>query len=140
VAAEPLLASAEAVAEISANAAAALEPRLPTHRLRVLLLVGERPGMNLTGLARATGLTLPRASRMCGGMESAGLLERRPVRADRREIELVLTPHGLTVLTDYRARRAAELTGILRRMPGTACAELLAGLRAFASSLTAGNS
>lgn len=136
-AAEQLAVSAEAIAEIAATAALAVDPRLLRHRLRVLLIVQDHPGINLTGLARAMGLTLPRASRMCSGMESAGMLERRPVIADRREIELALTPEGAALLADYRGRRAEEIAEIMRRMPADERRDLLTGLRAFAVSLDA---
>ncbi|MFI5756439.1 MarR family winged helix-turn-helix transcriptional regulator [Streptomyces sp. NPDC051569] len=136
-AAEQLAVSAEAVTEIAAGAAAAVDRRLLPHRLRILLIVQERPGINLTGAARAVGLTLPRASRVCGGMEAAGLLERRPVLADRRGIELALTPEGAALLADYRSRRAAEIAEVMRRMPAGERRHLLAGLRSFSSSLAA---
>ncbi|MBP0456392.1 MarR family winged helix-turn-helix transcriptional regulator [Streptomyces montanisoli] len=134
-AAETLAASAEIVTEISAEAAAAVDPRLPPHRLRILLLIGRRRGLNLTGLARSLGVTMPRASRLCASMESDGLIERLPVRQDRREIRLVLTARGSTLLADYRALRADGIADAMRGMPREACAELLAGLRSFVSSL-----
>jgi len=136
-AAEELALSAEAVARMWMNAAVAVDPRLLPHRLRVLLVVRERPGINLTGLAGAMGLTLPHASRVCAGMESAGLLERRSVATDRREIQLELTPGGAALLADYRARHAVEFAEVVDRMPAADRDGLLTGLRSFASSLAA---
>ncbi|MCA1221647.1 MarR family winged helix-turn-helix transcriptional regulator [Streptomyces sp. 8L] len=134
-AAETLAASAEAVTEISVGAAAAVDPWLLPHRLRVLRLVADRPGVNLTGLAAGTGMTLPRASRMCAALESAQLIERRPVRQDRREIGLVLSERGSALLADYRALCTERIAEILRAMPGESRTELLEGLRSFVSSL-----
>ncbi|WP_329454529.1 MarR family winged helix-turn-helix transcriptional regulator [Streptomyces sp. NBC_01497] len=134
-AAETLADSAEAVTEISVTTATALDPWLLPNRLRVLRFVGERPGVNLTGLAAGAGMTLPRASRMCAAMESAELIERRPVRQDRREIGLVLTGRGTALLADYRALRASRIADVMRRMPDDRRADLLAGLRAFVASL-----
>jgi DNA-binding MarR family transcriptional regulator len=136
-AAEELAVSAETIAEMAVNAAVAVDPRLLPHRLRMLLVIQEHPGINLTGLAGRVDLSLPRASRVCGALESAGLLERHAVAADRREIELVLTPAGAALLADYRARRATEIADVIRRMPVAARRELLAGLRSFTASLAA---
>jgi DNA-binding MarR family transcriptional regulator len=136
-AARTLADSADAVAEISVTAAAAVDPRLLPNRLRILRLVGDRPGTNLTGLAGGAGLTLPRASRMCAALESAELIERRRAREDRREIGLVLTDHGRALLARYHALRTARIIDVLRAMPAESRAELLAGLRSFASSLSA---
>ncbi|MFJ4923783.1 MarR family winged helix-turn-helix transcriptional regulator [Streptomyces sp. NPDC088725] len=136
-AAEELAVSAEAVTEISASAAAALDPRLPPHRLRLLSVIQRRPGVNLTGLAESMGLTLSRASRVCSAMEAAGLLERRPVTTDRREIELALAPRGAALLTDYQDRRAGQIAEVIRRMPASDLGDLLTGLRSFAASLAA---
>lgn len=135
-AAEELAVSVEAVARISAEAAAAVDPRLLPHRLRVLTVVLGRPGVNLTGLAAAVGLTLPRASRVCSGMESAGLLERRPVAGNRREIELVLMPAGEALLRDFRARRNRKIAEAMGRMPVDERLALLSGLRSFSRSRT----
>ncbi|MEU3186782.1 MarR family transcriptional regulator [Streptomyces sp. NPDC006923] len=129
--------SAEAVAEIAANAAAAVDPRLLPHRLRVLRIIRAHPGINLTALAKAVRLPLPRASRVCSGMESEGMLERHSVITDRREIGLSLTPEGEALLTDYRARRTAEITEVMRRMPAGDQRRLLTGLRSFTRSLAA---
>jgi DNA-binding MarR family transcriptional regulator len=134
-AAEALAESAEAVTEISVSSAASVDPWLLPHLLRVLRLVADRPGVNLTTLAGGTGMTLPRASRMCSAMESAELIERRPVHQDRREIGLVLTDRGVALIAAYRALCTARIADVMRGMPGERRAELLAGLRSFTSSL-----
>ncbi|GAA3715849.1 MarR family winged helix-turn-helix transcriptional regulator [Streptomyces tremellae] len=134
-AAEKLADSAEAVSEIAVSAAAAVDPWLLPHRLRILRFVGDRPGLNLTRLADGTGMTLPRASRMCATLEAAELIERRPVRGDRRGIGLVLTERGASLLADYRDRRATRIADVMRHMPGDSALALLAGLRSFVSSL-----
>jgi DNA-binding MarR family transcriptional regulator len=135
--AEDLADSVTAVTEISVGVAAAVDPRLLPYRLRVLMVVTERPGINLTALAKAIRVGLPRASRVCSGMERAGLLARGSNGHSRREIGLWATARGVAVLEDYRARWADLLTDVMRLTPAADRGDLLTGLRSLASSLRA---
>ncbi|KIF71383.1 hypothetical protein HY68_26835 [Streptomyces sp. AcH 505] len=129
--------SAETVADISVRAAVALDPQLLPHRLRVLYVVGERPRINLTRLAKAVDLGLPRASRLCGRLAAAGLLTRTAVARDRRGVEFTLTEEGAAELAGHLAGRAAELAAVMRLMSVEERRDLLAGLRSFVVSLDA---
>ncbi|WP_328535358.1 MarR family winged helix-turn-helix transcriptional regulator [Streptomyces sp. NBC_00344] len=110
---------------------------LSQQQLRVLASLRQRPGINLTALARGVGLSLPRASRVCSGLESAGLLSRSPADSDRREIGLALTPGGIARLERVEVRRVESLVDALGRMPARDRRGLVAGCRYLASSLTA---
>ncbi|GES33408.1 MarR family transcriptional regulator [Streptomyces angustmyceticus] len=127
-AAEQLAAAGEAIAALMRDAAPPVEPRLSPHGLKVLAVVSARPGRNLTSVAAAAGLGLPRASRVCAGLESAGLLLRRPTADDRRAIGLQLSPEGRAFLDRFRRRRVDRMAAVLRRMPADQRGALVAAL------------
>ncbi|MEJ3745963.1 MarR family transcriptional regulator [Actinomycetes bacterium KLBMP 9797] len=59
-----------------------------------LLLLAEEPGMSVAELARKVSTARQSANEMLGGLERAGLIERRPHPQDRRSQQIFLTPAG----------------------------------------------
>ncbi|MFG2211372.1 MarR family winged helix-turn-helix transcriptional regulator [Streptomyces sp. NPDC048638] len=116
-AAEQLATAVEAVADLLREVAASTEPRLTAHGLKVMCFVSDSPGRNLTAVAAAVGLDLPRASRVCAALEAAGLLLRRPAPGDRREIGLDVSREGRALLEEFGAKRRERMAAVLRRMP-----------------------
>ncbi|MDR7278840.1 MarR family winged helix-turn-helix transcriptional regulator [Catenuloplanes atrovinosus] len=108
--------------------------RLSGSQLRALLVVEQDEGINLGRLAGNLGMILSSASRLCDRLVAAGMLEREPGRADRREIALTLTPAGRALLDEVRAERRDQLSVVLSRMSPAARAALLAGLQAFTTA------
>jgi DNA-binding MarR family transcriptional regulator len=106
--------------------------RLSVSQLRALLAVEEAPGVNLRRLAEAMNMILSSASRLCDRLVAAGLIDREPSRADRREIALSLTPTGARMLAELRAERRRRLAEILAGMSEPSRLALLRGLRDFA--------
>ncbi|MGW7489474.1 MarR family winged helix-turn-helix transcriptional regulator [Streptomyces sp. NPDC054786] len=136
-AAEQLATAGEAITALMREAAAPVEPRLPPHGLKVLSVVSVRPGRNLTTIAAAVGLGLPRASRVCAALESVGLLLRRPTATDRRAIGLQLSPEGSAFLERFRAIRVDRMAAVLRRMPADERGALVAALGELAVAVAA---
>ncbi|MPY60213.1 MarR family winged helix-turn-helix transcriptional regulator [Streptomyces spongiae] len=106
-------------------------PRLPARQVRALRIVRRRPELNLTALAEQLDIGLPTASRMCDRLEAAGLLERNAQPDDRREVQLVVTPHGRRYLTEVTDRLSAYLTTALDGLPPGQRTVLEEVLRAF---------
>lgn len=75
-------------------------------QFRTLGAVRHEPGASLTEIAANLGLRPPAASKLVDGLVGRGLLARSPAAADRRRIELALTPKGHSALR--QVRRAAE--------------------------------
>jgi DNA-binding MarR family transcriptional regulator len=100
-------------------------------QLRALLVVEECDGINLRGLANRLGMILSSASRLCDRLVAAGVLEREPGRADRREISLHLSPAGQTLLDELRINRRSRLAAVLMAMSPSGRQTLLDGLREF---------
>ncbi|GGZ00419.1 MarR family winged helix-turn-helix transcriptional regulator [Streptomyces poonensis] len=93
-----------------------VSPRLPARQIRALRIVRRRPELNLTALAEHLEIGLPTASRMCDRLEAAGLLRRTVQPVDRREVQLVVTPHGARFLSEVTDRLSAYLTGALESL------------------------
>ncbi|MFJ5803586.1 MarR family winged helix-turn-helix transcriptional regulator [Streptomyces decoyicus] len=136
-AAEQLAVAGEALAALMRDAAAPVEPRPSPHGLKVMSVVARCPGRNLTAVAAAVGIGLPRASRVCAALESAGLLLRRTAVDDRREIGLQLSPDGRALLERFRSTRVDRMAAVLRRMPAQERRELVAALGELAVAVAA---
>ncbi|WP_329172680.1 MarR family transcriptional regulator [Streptomyces decoyicus] len=136
-AAEQLAVAGEALAALMRDAAAPVEPRPSPHGLKVMSVVSRCPGRNLTAVAAAVGIGLPRASRVCAALEAAGLLLRRPAVDDRREIGLQLSPDGRALLERFRATRVDRMAAVLRRMPAQERCELVSVLGELAVAVAA---
>jgi DNA-binding MarR family transcriptional regulator len=108
--------------------------RLSTPQLSALLVVEQDEGINLRGLAGRLTMILSSASRLCDRLVAAGLVERVPGRADRREIALYLTPSSRQLLDELRTTRRAMLDRVLDRMSPAGRAALLRGLTEFATA------
>ncbi|MGI5215033.1 MarR family winged helix-turn-helix transcriptional regulator [Plantactinospora sp. CA-290183] len=104
---------------------------LSSSQLRALTVVEQVDGINLRGLAGSLGMLLSSASRLCDRLVAAGVLEREPGRADRREISLHLTPAGVKLLDELRTGRRERLAATLTGMSAAGRQALLRGLDEF---------
>jgi len=83
------------------------QPDLSLSQFRTLLFCRRQPGSSLSALASHHGLTLASTSRMVDSLVKRGLLNRKPDKGDRRQIELYLSPQGADLLA--RAEKATLL-------------------------------
>ncbi|MEV4760658.1 MarR family transcriptional regulator [Micromonospora sp. NPDC049559] len=114
-----------------------ISSQLSASQLRALMVVDERDGINLRGLAASLGMLLSSASRLCDRLVAAGVLEREPGQHDRREIALHLTGAGQALLDELRGYRRERLATVLDRMSVTGRRALLRGLWEFDAALRA---
>ncbi|MEV7231833.1 MULTISPECIES: MarR family transcriptional regulator [Polymorphospora] len=130
-------AAAEALLSVWDSARERATSRLSGSQLRAVIIVEQYDGINLRGLAESMGMILSSASRLCDRLVAAGVLERVPGRADRREISLHLTPVGQTLLAELRRDRRERLAAVLDAMSAGSQQALLRGLREFESAARA---
>lgn len=109
-------------------------PRLSARQLFALQTVRRRPELNLTALAEHLEIGLPTASRLCGRLVSAGLLQRTVQPHNRREVRLVVTADGRRFLADVTERRSLCLATVFGAMTPGERASLQRGLGAFAQA------
>lgn len=78
----------------SVIAEALVEHGLSVAQYASLMLLDESPGLSVADIARKVASTRQSANEMLGGLERAGLVERRPHPHDRRARQLQLTAAG----------------------------------------------
>ncbi len=76
-------------------AEALVEHDLSVAQFASLLLLRESPGMSVADVARKVSTARQSANEMLGGLERAGLVERRQHPTDRRSQQIFLTGAGL---------------------------------------------
>ncbi|MDL4773547.1 MarR family winged helix-turn-helix transcriptional regulator [Actinomadura xylanilytica] len=85
---------------------------LSTSQYATLLMAEAQPGMSVADIAREVASSRQAANEMLGGLEAAGLIERRPNPSDRRTHRIHVTEPGQARLAEARIaveRREAEL-------------------------------
>ena len=100
-------------------------------QLRVLYVLAKSDGINLRTLTESLDSLSSSVSRLCDRLEAVGLVQRTASATSRRELELHLTPAGLTFLAELRATREQALAEVLDTMPTAERRALLTGLKAF---------
>jgi DNA-binding MarR family transcriptional regulator len=102
----------------------------PSHS-RALHVVGHREGVRLSDLAEALRIAPRSATEVVDGLAERGLVERRPDPADRRAVQVALTPEGRALLVEVDAAREVALGELFTRLPEADRAELARLLRAL---------
>lgn len=100
-------------------------------QLRALTVIEKWDGVNLRDLGEALGSTSPSVSRLCDRLEAAGLIHRSRGTANRREVELRLSPGGHRALAHMRASRSSEIETVLAKIPQAALGALAESLQTF---------
>ena len=86
-------------------------------QLRALTVLDEVEGANLVQLSEGMGVTVSTASRLVDRLVGAGLVDRRPSEATRREITISLTAEGQALLARYDELRLEALHRRLDQLP-----------------------
>jgi DNA-binding MarR family transcriptional regulator len=76
---------------------------LSVPQFRTLVLLDRYPTASLSCVAEHLGASPPTASRMVGGLVKQGLIVRKECAEDRRQVALLLTERGRSVLNKSRA-------------------------------------
>jgi DNA-binding MarR family transcriptional regulator len=95
-----VLTSRRLQASLHTGAASGLTPT----KLRALSVLAES-SLRVGELAERVGLDDTTATRLVDGLESGGLVARRPSTDDRRVIAIELTPRGADLAAEVEARR-----------------------------------
>jgi DNA-binding MarR family transcriptional regulator len=122
----------------SVVAEALVQHELSVAQFASLLMLDETPGMSVADVARRVSTARQSANEMLGGLERAGLVERRPHPTDRRAQQIFLTKSGTARLAeamptvqsvearltaDFSAAEIAAVTAWLQRMTEAAAPE-----------------
>lgn len=113
---EAAMGVARALVAVSVESMAVVGDVVTAPQLRVLVVVQARGPLDLGALATVVGIHVSNASRTCERLVVLGLLERADDPADRRHIELRLSPAGAALLDAVLGRRRELVTGLLSRL------------------------
>ena len=79
-------------------------------------------------------MTPSTAGRMCDRLARKGLVRRHRARADRRVVQVSITPAGRQVVDQATARRRVLLAAILAKLPAEQQLAVAAALESFAAA------
>ena len=126
-----VLTASRLLVAVSARSLASVEETLTLPQFRMLVILDSRGAMNISRLAEHLDVIPSTAMRMADRLVAAGMLEREPNPANRREIVIHLTDAGHTVVHQATERRRAEIARIVSAMPPEKRAGLIEALHTF---------
>jgi DNA-binding MarR family transcriptional regulator len=90
---------------------------LSVPQFRALCLLDRFPTAGVSLVAEHLGSSTPSASRLITGLVSRGFVTRKTCRDDRRQVALVLTPRGRTVLAMAQQATQERLAEEIQHLP-----------------------
>jgi DNA-binding MarR family transcriptional regulator len=128
---DAVLTASRLLIAVSARSLAAVEETLTLPQFRMVVLLESRGPMKLTALADLLGVNPSTAKRMIDRLITSGMVDREPNPATKREVVVVATEQGHRVVGQAMARRRAEISTIVERMPEHLRHGLVEALTAF---------
>jgi DNA-binding MarR family transcriptional regulator len=128
---EPLMAASRVVIAAAVRSVASVRRDLTLPQLRILVVLDERGPTHLSDVADRLAVNPSSASRACGRLVRAGLVDRRSDPEDRRRIWLRLSPAGRRLVHRILTVRERLLADIVSRMDAADRERLMVALRRF---------
>ncbi|MGV9358345.1 MarR family winged helix-turn-helix transcriptional regulator [Streptomyces misionensis] len=126
-----VLTASRLLVAVSARSLAAVEDRVTVAQFRMLVVLSTRGTTKLVALADMLQVAPSTAMRMVDRLIAAGLADRQPNPANRRETLLRLTEQGRRTVEEVTARRRAEIAAIVERLRPMERLALVEALNAF---------
>ena len=131
---DAVLDACRSLVAISAWSVEAVADEVDLVQLRILVVLASRGAASLKDVAEAAHLHLTRASRSCERLVGKKLITRSNDPADRRVLQLRLTPRGEAIVCNVTDARRDAVAPVLAAMSATRRTELVRSLRAFAAA------
>ncbi|MGW6934193.1 MarR family winged helix-turn-helix transcriptional regulator [Lentzea sp. NPDC054927] len=131
---DAVLTASRLLIAVSARSLAAVEETLTLPQLRMVVLLDSRGPMKLTALADLLEVNPSTAKRMIDRLITSDMVGREPNPTSKREIVVAVTEQGRRVVGEVMARRRAEISRIVARMPEHLRHGLVEALTAFAEA------
>jgi DNA-binding MarR family transcriptional regulator len=106
-------------------------------QFRTLMRLHRQAGCNLSDLADDIGVSPPAMSKLIDGLVERGLVERSLDAADRRRLELAVSPDGRRALDRLRQSIVARVAGTLAVLSAAERTALHAAMSTLESALQA---
>ncbi|UQA96661.1 MarR family winged helix-turn-helix transcriptional regulator [Streptomyces halobius] len=129
-----VLTASRLLVAVSARSLASVEDTLTLPQFRMLVVLDSRGPMNISRLGEHLDVIPSTAMRMVDRLVAAGMLQREPSPANRRETLISLTGAGRRVVHEATERRRAEIARIVDAMPPAQRAGLVKALQAFSDA------
>ncbi len=131
---DAVLTGSRALVAVAARSLGAAAQDTTIAQYRALVVVASRGPQRMVDLAAALDVTASTAGRMCDRLVRKGLVRRHRAHADRRVVQVSITPAGRQVVDQATARRRVLLAAILAKLtPGQQLA-VAAALESFAAA------
>lgn len=127
---EVVVAAARVFSAVTAESIAQAGDSVTLPQLRVLTLAATQGALSNGQVATSLGIHISNASRLCERLVQAGLLARRDLPDDRRQVQLTITNRGsqlLDAVTDHRRDVFRQVLDLLSGPQQKALSEALAG-------------
>jgi DNA-binding MarR family transcriptional regulator len=131
---DALLTASRLLVAISARSIASVDETITIPQFRVLVILSARGAMNVRTLAGLLHVQRSTTGRMVGGLVTAGLVNRRPHPALRRELVVELTRRGQEIVQAVTAHRREEIVRVVHKMPERERYGLVSTLTAFTTA------
>ena len=131
---DAVLRASRALVGIAAASIADSDDVITTPQFRVLVMLHTRGPLNLAAVAAGLDVNPSNASRTCDRLSKAGLLDRRELPEDRRNVTLTLTDAGRRLVDGVTKHRRVAIERVLRKMSAPERDRLAKALSAFATA------
>ena len=128
------LRAADVLLHVAAQSVMEVDHLVTSPQLRALVFIATRGPQNPGDLAVELGVHASNATRTSEKLVRLGLLERRENPADRRYVQLTLTPEGLRLVERVIEHRRAAVAAVLAAMPPDEREAAARAFDAFASA------
>jgi DNA-binding MarR family transcriptional regulator len=129
-----VLAASRALVAITTRSLGAAAEETTIAQYRALVVLASRGPQRITDLAGALGVAPSTAGRMCDRLVRKRLVRRSRARADRRSVQVSITPAGRRVVDEATARRRALIAEALARLPSATQQVVAEALLSFAAA------
>jgi DNA-binding MarR family transcriptional regulator len=131
---DAVMAAARVLVAVVASSVAEVEDQVSLPQLRILVTLATRGPLNLVAVAESLGVHPSNATRAVERLVVAGLVDRRDVPTDRRNVSLTLTPGGQKLVDSVFEHRRAAIQAVVQRMPEAKRRALPTALESFADA------
>jgi len=131
---DAVVAASRVLVAVAARSLSAVNTDVTLPQYRTLVVLASRGPQPLGYLAEQLDVSPSTATRMCDRLVRKGLIERRPSKSSRREIEVKIAPAGREIVDRVTRRRRREIASILRSVPDDHRKRLAEALNAFSDA------
>jgi DNA-binding MarR family transcriptional regulator len=131
---DAVLSASRALITVATKSLGAAAEEITIAQYRALVVLASRGPQRIGDLAGVLEIAPSTAGRMCDRLVGKGLIRRHRAQADRRVVQVSLTPLGRQVVDETTSRRRTLISEILASLPPARHQEVAEALQAFADA------